>query len=137
MTTKINVILLRKNKTVERRKVSPNQPFMKVRGNLYTVPKEAVNLIVYDMWIEPPNNPHAELIYVEGDPVPVSNLSTMKADTFLEKVVIENALKGAGHPKGFILEILGDYLKAPGKILGLTIVGIIVSAVIGGFLHWW
>jgi len=134
MTTKIEIIMLRKNKTVERRRIKPDQPFLKIRGNLYTIPKEAVNLIVFE---GEANNPHSELIYVEGDPIPVCTITDVKADAFLEKLVIDNALKSAGEPKGFFLEILGEYLKAPGKILGLTIVGIIVFAVIGGFLKLW
>lgn len=132
MTSKIKAIILCKNRTVKERKVNSLEPFFKVRGNLYTVPKEAVNLICY---ADKPNNPHAELIYIEGDPIPVSTSSSLKSSEVLDAIVIKNALESAAQPRGFGMEILLDYLKSPGKIMVLAFIGIIVAAVIGGYLH--
>jgi len=125
--------MLLKNRTVEKRMISSTEPFFKVRGNLYTIPKEAVNLIVIS---GKGNNPHAELIYVEGNPIPVSKATSINADDLLDKLVIENALRNTGQTPSFAWSIIGDYLKSPGKILMLAIVGIIISAVVGGFIHW-
>ena len=124
--------MLRKNRTVETRKVDPLESYFKVRGNLYTVPKEAVNLICY---ADKPNNPHAELIYIEGDPIPVSTAASIDSNKILDAIVIKNALENAAQPRGFGMEILLDYLKSPGKIMVLAFVGIIVAAVVGGYVH--
>jgi hypothetical protein len=121
--------MLRKDKTVSYKHLSADEVYFKDRGNLYMIPKEAVNSIAF---ADKPNNPHAELIYVEGNPIPVFETSDtkMSGETFLEELVIENVLKSTGQPEGFFFEVLKDYLKSPGKLLMLTVVGIIVLAVL-------
>lgn len=132
MTAKIKVIMLRKNKTVESFKINPDNTNFTRRGNLYMMPKEAVNSIIFE---DRPNNPHAELIYVEENPIPFSLHTQDKSSTFLEDMVIENVLESTGEPKGFVLEIIGDYLKSPAKLIMLAFAGIIIYSIVSGLIH--
>lgn len=132
MTVKIEVIMLRKNKTVERLTVKPDRTFFERRGNLYMIPREAINSITYE---GRPNNPHAELIYVEENPIPFSLHTQDKSSNFLEDMVIQNVLESTGEPRGFFLEIIGDYLKAPAKLVMLAFAGVIIYGIIVGLLH--
>ena len=132
MTVKIEVIMLRKNKTVERFRIGPDNPSFDRRGNLYMIPKEAINSITF---ADKPNNPHAELIYVEENPIPFSLHTQDKSSTFLEDMVIENVLESTGEPRGFMLEIIGDYLKSPGKLIMLAFAGAIIYGIVSGLLH--
>jgi hypothetical protein len=131
VTYKIEVIMLRKNRTAERFQVDPDHLYFKRRGHLYCMPKEAVNTRVFE---DQKNNPHAELIYVEGDPIPQTTAKMQSGTDFLENLVIENAIQSTAKPKGFFLEILGDYLKSPGKILLLAFVVIIIGAFASGLV---
>jgi hypothetical protein len=132
MTLKINVIMLRKNRCVERFKISPDQNCFDRRGNLYMVPKEAINSIGY---ADKANNPHAELIYVEENPIPFSLHTVDKSSTFLEDMVIQNVLESTGEPRGFFLEIIGDYLKTPAKLIMLAFAGVIIYSLATGLIH--
>lgn len=131
MTLKIEIIMLRKNRTAETFQVSPDQLYFKRRGNLYCMPKEAVNTRVF---VDRQNNPHAELIYVEGDPIPQTTLTMLTGNTFLENLVIENAIQSTAKPRGYLLEILGDYLKSPVKIIMLIFVFVIIGALASGLV---
>lgn len=130
MTYKINVLMLRKNRTVETRTIRPDEPFFIVRGNLYVVPNEGVNLIAYE---NRPSNPHSEIVYVEGNPVPIC--AKANTDDFLAKMIVEKILKDTGKPKGFLFEIIADYLKSPAKILMIVFAGIVVAAIVMGYIH--
>jgi hypothetical protein len=101
------------------------------RGNLYMIPKEAINSITYE---DIPNNPHSELIFVEENPIPFSLHTTDKSSTFLEELIIENVLASTGQPKGFLLELIADYLKTPSKLILLAFVGIIIYAIVSGMI---
>lgn len=131
MTAKIKVIMLRKNKTVECFKIGPDKDHFDRRGNLYMVPKEAVNSITYENRL---NNPHAELIYVEENPIPFS-VHTNNGAAFLEEMVISNVLESTGEPRGFFLQIIGDYLKSPVKLIMLAFAGAIIYGIVSGLLH--
>jgi len=131
MTYKIEIIMLRKNRTAETFQVSPDQLYFKRRGNLYCMPKEAVNTRTFE---GQKNNPHAELIYVEGDPIPQTTLTMLTGNTFLENLVIENAIQSTAKPRGYLLEILGDYLKNPSKILLMAFIIVIVGALASGLV---
>lgn len=131
MTYKIEVIMLRKNRTAETFQVSPDQLYFKRRGNLYVMPKDAVNTRTFE---GQKNNPHAELIYVEGDPIPQTTIAMLTGNTFLENMVVENAIQSTAKPRGYLLEILGDYLKSPVKIIMLIFVFVIIGALASGLL---
>lgn len=131
MTAKIQVLMLRKNRSAERFFIGPDDATFDKRGRLYMVPKEAINSITYN---DKPNNPHAELIYVEENPVPFSLHTQDKSAQFLDDMVIENFLESTAEPKGFFLEVLKDYLKSPGKIMLIAFAIIIVVAALKGIL---
>jgi len=132
MVKKIHAIILRKNRSVETKKVHPDNTYFKSKGNLYTIPKEAVNLAIQKGKV---NNPIPELVFVEGNPVPINVNLDITATGFLEKLVIENALKSSGKPKGFALEAIMAYIKEPKKMFMLLIVAIIAISFIIGVLN--
>ena len=128
---KIKIIILRKNRNADFTSISPDAPFFKRRGHLYTIPKEAICMAHFEYKT---NNPRAELIYVEGDPIPISLEDTLVPVNVLSNLVIRNALKATGKPKTAILELVMDYAKNPGKIFLLVIALIVFIAFLSSLL---
>lgn len=129
---KIRCIILRKDRSIEIVKANPSASHFRWKDGIYTIDKDAVNLTKKDGNA----NPTPELIYIEGNPQPISIDGTESTQEFLEHTVIENILRATAEPTGFILDIIGDYLKDPSKLLMLVIVLIIAIAGIGGMFGW-
>jgi len=129
MTSKIAVVMLRKNRTAEHFKVGPDEQYFKRRNNLYMLPKEAISTIDFE---NGKNNPHSELIYIEGDPIPQTATATFDGNTFLENLVIENVINSTAQPRSMFFSVIVEYIRSPGKLLMLSIVFIIIGAVAAG-----
>jgi len=126
---KIHALIIRKDRSIHEEMVNAGASKFTFNRGLYTIPREAVNLVKWNG----KEDVYPELIYMEGDPLPV-NVVEGSAQQFLEHTVLENALKQTAEPKGWILDLFLDYMKNPPKLFLLMIIIIIAASVIGGFL---
>ena len=126
---KIRCLILRKDKQIIEKKVNPNTSRFKYQGGLYTLNKEAVNITEYP---ERGVNPTPELIYVEGNPLPVNVSGNVM--TFLDHLVVQNALQQVSNPRSKIFSLVADYVKNPVKLIPLVIVFIILVAFLMGMI---
>ena len=126
----INCLIVGKDRHIQIVKVDSKKANFYYNNGLYTVPMEAVNLTEYESGKK---ESYPELIYIEGNPLPV-NYSEGNVSGFLEQTVISNALKQVAKAKSSWMLVIMDYARNPSKLIILTFVGIIIVAVIGGFL---
>ncbi len=128
---KIRCLIIRKDRSICTRKVDSSKANFTFNHGLYTIPRESVNISEYK-GIKGKQVP--ELIYFEDDALPV-NSGSENAQSFLEYVVLENALKQVSAPKGMLLDILSDYARSPGKLLLLAFAFIIVVSFLMGVIE--
>jgi hypothetical protein len=130
----INCRIFCKDRTIETVKVNARHQEFTFNKGLYVIPKEAVNL--FKLEGKPRYEP--ELVFIEGEPLPVNAEKTSTASSdFLTRIVIRNALKQSSRMKSEMFGLIADYMRNPGKIIllvfALTIVGALISAFMGGF----
>jgi len=117
---KIRCVILRRNRTQHVKKVDQRRGFFRFNRGIYLLRKEDINL-TYKLSSLPHVNPTPELLFFEGDPIPVSHVHDEgRAGKFLDSIVISNALEEIGQPRGIFFEVIGDYLRNPFKIIFLV-----------------
>jgi hypothetical protein len=129
---KIRCYMIQTNKEISVLNIAPYNPHFSFHNGIYTINKQAVSLSnIQDKNAEPV----PELVYMEGNPLPL-NIKAGSTSEFLEKIVIENALKQISKPTGGFMLVVLDYFKHPSKIMLLAfsflVIGAILYAVISG-----
>jgi hypothetical protein len=127
---KIAAHILRKDRTIKTVKVHPDQDFFTFNNGDYSIIPTAINVTTKDGII----NSSPELFYKEGCPTPI-NVDAKDEATFLDEVVMENALAALAQGRSNVFGFLVELWKNPGKLLLLAFVGIIVYAFLQGMLH--
>lgn len=129
------VLMLRKDRTVERLSVSPDKRFFRFKRGTYNIDKEAVNLRASaTMKAKPTIEEVAELVFIEGNPNAIGSKST--PSKVLGEKVVESALVQAGEPKGIWGELLVEYMRHPANFIIIAFAILIILAAIlnfGGF----
>jgi len=126
----IKCLIIGKDRHITTVKVDAKKANFTHNKGLYTIPKEAVNLAEFENQKE---DNYPELIYVEGDALPV-NQTTGSVSGFLTETVVSNALKQVAHPRSEFMNVIIDYVRNPNKLLMITFIGIIIAALVGGLL---
>jgi len=130
---KLKAYIICHDRTVKEINVNPQRGFFQFNKGIYCI----TNVTTLAAKDEPTNfNTKPELFYFEKNPIPI-NESTVNSASFLEDLVIENALRDTGKPRGqYILNIVSNLLNHPGKILGVglavTVTGILIRYVLLG-----
>lgn len=124
--------IIGKDRSISTVKVDARKANFTYNKGLYTLPKESVNLTEY-IDDKKKTEPYPELVFIEGVALPVNAISA-DVQGFLEQTVLANALKQVARSQSDWMAIIMDYLRHPSKLLILAFVGIIIAAVVGGFL---
>jgi hypothetical protein len=128
--TMIKCLMIGKDRHVTTVKVDSRKEDFVFNNGLYTIPKEAVNLAEF---AEGKQETYPELIYVESVALPV-NKASGDVSGFLTKTVVGNALKQVAQPRSDFMSVIMDYMRNPNKLIMVAFAGIIVLAVLRGFL---
>ena len=124
-------LMIKKDKSIQEISVDSTKSNFKFNNGLYTINKEAVNIIKMNqggITVIP------ELIYVEGNPLPV-NVTEGSVQDFLEHLVLKNALEQVAAPRSEFLDWFSNLLSNPGRLLLYGFVILIGGAIVWGFLH--
>lgn len=127
---RITCLIIGKDRHISTVKVDARKANFTHNNGLYTIPKEAVNLTEFD---DGKTESYPELIYMEGEALPVNN-SESDVSGFLAETVLTNFLKQVAQPKSDWMNVIFDYLHNPNKLLMVAFVLIIVLAAVGGLL---
>jgi len=126
---KIKVYMITKSRHVDTFTIDDSIKFFRYRRGYYFVDRNAVNLT------SKPNkivNPTPELIYFEGNPLPVN--STVNINSLLDDVVLDNFFREVSGVKHTFLDKLFDYafslIKRPVKLLEYIILIIVAIFVV-------
>ena len=142
---RIRCIILRRNRTLRISHYKQERGFFRFNKGIYLLRKEDVNLYHNeDKKIK--YIPKPELYFIEGHPIPIGikDVETgevieiedsegnkikipriTKASAFLDKLVISNALREVGKPRGLMWEVMADYVKNPFNVFMLVIAFIV------------
>lgn len=136
----IRCIILRRNRTLRVSKYKQERGFFRFNKGIYLLRKEDVNLN-YNLDKKLKYAPKPELYFIEGHPIPIGITEDLenfieikdgegnvikipritKASAFLDKLVISNALREVGKPRGLMWEVVADYVKNPFNVFMLVI----------------
>jgi hypothetical protein len=119
-----------KDRSITTVKVDARKANFTYNKGLYTIPKESVNLTDF---ADGKTEPYPELVFIEGGALPVNAISA-DVQGFLEQTVLANALKQVARSQSDWMAMIMDYLRHPSKLLILMFIGIIIAAVVGGFM---
>ncbi len=126
----ISCRMIGKDRSITTVKVDARRANFTYNKGLYTIPKESVNLTEYT---DAKTESYPELVFIEGVALPV-NITSGNVQGFLEQTVMANALKQVSRSQSNWGALIMDYLRHPSKLLILAFVGIIIAALIGGFM---
>lgn len=140
---RIRCVILRRNRTLKIVQHKHERGFFRYNKGIYLLRKEDVNL-KYGLDSKVKYAPKPELYFIEGHPIPLGLEDTedfievkgpegqnvkipkiTKASAFLDKLVISNALKEVGKPRGLMWEVVADYVKNPFNVFMLVIAFIV------------
>jgi hypothetical protein len=116
--TKITAWVIRKSKTVKKINIDEGKRFFKFNHGLYSVTPDVTLTTKKN---EQDYNKHepVEIFYWEGDPAPIK--SSESGATFLNELVLENALRDVGQPKSQVFSFLSEALHKPMNLLFMGI----------------
>lgn len=126
----ISCRIIGKDRSITTVKVDARKNNFTYNKGLYTLPKESVNLTDF---ADGKTESYPELVFIEGVALPVNAISA-DVQGFLEQTVLANALKQVARSQSDWMAMIMDYMRHPSKLLILAFVGIILAAVVGGFL---
>lgn len=127
---RIQCYILKRDRTISTIGVSRDSDHFHYNGGLYEIKPEAVNISTVAGVV----SSRPELFYVEGCPIPLTATPADDADTktFLDEVVLQNAIEGLSGKPGMVWDMLAYYMKDPKKLILLTFAAIIfISFLIG------
>lgn len=129
----IHCLIIGKDRSITERRVDASKINFTHNEGLYTIPRESVNIAKFVETGKKKVDPYPELIYLEGNALPVNN-SGDNVQEFLENLVLANALNQVAAAQSDFFGVIMDYVKHPSKALLGVFVLIIAGAVIWGFL---
>lgn len=141
---RIRCVILRRNRTLRVSHYKQERGFFRFNKGIYLLRKEDVNLN-YSLDKKLKYVPKPELYFIEGHPIPIGKKEDTadfieitdtegkiiripritKASAFLDKLVISNALREVGKPRGLMWEVVADYVKNPFNVFMLVIAFIV------------
>jgi len=122
--------MLKRDRTIDTFTVSPKKEYFKYQDGLYDLDPAAVNISTEDgiVCTKP------EAFYVEGQPTPIHPDVKTTSSSFLDEIVLRNAISSLSGQPSRIFDLAEDYLRDPKKLLLLAFVLIIVAAFVQGLL---
>lgn len=129
---RIQCFILKRDRTIENISVSRDQDYFHYKGGLYEIKPEAVNISTEGGVV----SSQPELFYVEGCPIPLTSSPSDDAETqtFLDEVVLKNAIEGLAGKPGMLFDIISFYLKDPRKMILVVFAIIILVAFLQGMI---
>lgn len=124
---KIKAHILRKNRTIHSMNVDENEDFFEFNNGIYNIQANAVNVTTQEGVI----NSHPELFYKEGCPSPITLEETKDEGSFLDEVVLENALAALAQGPGQFFNLIKTLIKRP----SLIFIGIFALIILVAFLQ--
>lgn len=150
---RIRCVILRRNRNLKTSDYPQERGFFRFNKGIYLLRKEDVNLRV-EIDKKRPYKSKPELYFIEGHPIPlgvseeitykevvgkdgktVKIPNPTKASAFLDNLVISNALKETGKPRGLFWEVVGDYMKKPFNLLILVFAFIVLVTFLLDVIH--
>lgn len=129
---RIQCYILKRDRTISVIGVSREKDHFRYNRGLYEIKPEAVNISTVAGVV----SSQPELFYVEGCPIPLTSEASDDADsqTFLDEVVLQNAIKGLAGEPGMGLTLLLEYVRDPKKMILMVFAFIILIAFLQGII---
>jgi hypothetical protein len=129
---KIKVHMLRRDRTIKSFAVDSNKNHFYYNNGLYSLEIDAINVSTINGVV----NTNPEIFFVEDNPIPISSVSKPKKteETFLDEVVLNNAIRALAGEPSRALSLVLDYLRDPKKLILLAFALAILFAVIQGMI---
>ena len=127
---KIVIHMLKRDRTIDTFTVSPEKEYFNYHGGLYDLDPAAVNVSTEDGVI----CTHPEAYYVEGQPTPIHPTSKTTSSSFLDEVVLRNAVASLSGQPSRMFNLIEDYLRNPKKLVLGAFALIILIAFLQGLI---